>query len=88
MNCKPGELAIIVKAMDSFERQHVGKIVRVLKIKECGHWDYEAPYLFSVIGPFGCLCVCLDDSQLRPIRDNDGKDETLGWAPSPEKLTA
>lgn len=30
----------------------------------------------------------LRDSNLRPIRDQDGEDETLTWAGKPEQVTA
>lgn len=87
MNCKQGDLAVIVSSISG----HEGKIVRCVKfvmfnlrnrgLTDC--WITE-PMLPN---REGAKVPCMD-SQLRPIRDNDGEDETLQWAPVPTKETA
>ena len=90
MNCKQGELAIVVKSFAGNE----GKIVRCKKLL-LGHkqinqemgvhyspaWETESNFL----GCFGGVHGILADFQLRPLRDSDGEDETLQWAPVPSK---
>lgn len=80
MNCKEGDLAIIV----GYHVRHdfLGKVVRCIKLDfhkrlqvHFWHVDVEFPEGF-----FGVA-----DMHLRPIRDNDGKDETLQWAPVPSR---
>lgn len=90
MNCKPGDLAVIVKSSCGNE----GVIVTCLRL---------AKELFSVIDPSGSIEFnaatwevdrdirdwtgrvgrYVPDSILRPIRDNDGQDETLSWKSVP-----
>ena len=75
LNCKQGDLAIIVRSAD--EPQHIGKILRCVKFNESlgiPAWEFEPE-----IGHFW-LCR---DSILRPIRDQPGDDETLEWAGQP-----
>ncbi len=89
MNCKQGELAIFVKSTDG----HEGKIVRCAeyvgkkalqfpdgKIEEFDCWITE-PRLPGWTG----VTTLTPDDFLRPIRDNDGQDETLTWAGLPKK---
>lgn len=91
MNCKQGELAIFVKSTAG----HEGKIVRCAeyvgkkalqfpdgKIEEVDCWITE-PQLPAWSGQ--TRNVFTPDDFLRPIRDNDGQDETLTWAGLPTK---
>lgn len=80
MNCKPGDLAILLYDCLS---HHTGKIVTI--VRESTHivdgWITE-PLL---VDPDGRLCHP-EDSDLRPIRDQDGEDETLTWAGKPSDI--
>lgn len=96
MNCKPGELAVIVKSWAGNE----GKIVRCLRINE---WRSRQPSRLStgeifppeptwdidrvITAQDGSAVAYADDSQLRPLRDpgDDATDETLEWLPVPGK---
>lgn len=90
MNCKPGDLAIVVMSLAGNE----GKIVRCIRLvpggkrwKEfglCDTWETDT-MLPNIAGYENNL---MRDAQLRPIRDNDGEDETLQWAPVPVKEIA
>jgi hypothetical protein len=96
MNCKPGDLAIIVDS----DAGNEGLIVRVIQL------DYHSSSLPTVdrkgkripptpyweidryIQDFeGGLHKTIADFQLRPIRDpgEDAKDQTLEWLPVPSK---
>ena len=81
LNCKPGDLAVIVGGVCP---QFFGHVVTV--IKRCDvypdSWDTDPPkYLDGFRLP-----MSIADKTLRPIRDNDGEDETLQWVP--RKVTA
>jgi hypothetical protein len=96
MNCKPGDLAVIVDGHEF--RQNEGRIVRCLWFRES--WKYpgqvawkvevqgQAPLIgwitHSSTGPV-TTPFCLE-SELRPIRDpgDDARDQTLEWVPSKE----
>lgn len=76
MNCKEGDLAIVVySALDG----DVGKVCKIL-------WGFTHD---------GQQAWCVDpapregfgryDAHMRPIRDNDGEDESLQWAPVPSR---
>lgn len=87
MNCKPGDLAVIVRSMAGNE----GKIVRCVRLadsseaKEAGFdmrpevWVLEKP-LMTRLGFPASLCY---DAHLRPIRDpgDDAVDESTAWLP-------
>jgi hypothetical protein len=72
MNCKTGDLAVIVGKQAPGARHFEGKIVRVTHMTSAHHWAYEPPYLVSTLQG---ACWGLLDSSLRPIRDTDGEDE-------------
>jgi hypothetical protein len=83
MNCKPGDLAVIVRADHP---KVIGWIVTVVgpAQREGFDWSILADKRSHWMdGTWACM-----DSQLRPIRDNPGKDETLDWCPVPTKETA
>lgn len=84
MNCKPGDLAIIVQSKAGNE----GKVVRIVKfVGQIHGWagndrweiDQEIPSW-----PDGSSNTA-QDKNLRPLRDDEGDDETLQWAPVPVK---
>ena len=83
MNCKPGDLAIVVH---SHNNNH-GRIVQCIRLVdfsfqlgEFSSWMTE-PMLMNSQG----VLVPIPDYQLRPIRDpgEDAQDETLQWLPVP-----
>lgn len=101
MNCKQGDLAVVVSSANC---KNFGKIVRCIRIATRKEkfdamlfafmdevfWVTDARLLLSFIAdksPAGFTNLAMD-SALRPIRDNDGEDETLQWAPVPTKETA
>lgn len=88
MNCKPGDLAVVVNASEV--PANAGKIVRVTHINPLVlalfgklFWEFEG----ELLADDGSPCDLVDDTVLRPIRDNDGEDETLTWAGKPKKHT-
>jgi hypothetical protein len=94
MNCKPGDLAVVVK---SANRKNLGKIVRVLRLavgvqliktdKSLSTdtvWQTDA----KIVGHLGDVHHFVRDANLRPIRPNNGEDETLQWAGKPESINA
>ena len=87
MNCKPGDLAIVVKAHKHAEHT-VGAIVSVTTrfgmLGEWPAWNYKG----VLRDKLGRRITALEDVCLRPIRDNPGEDETLTWAGKPEKVSA
>jgi hypothetical protein len=93
MNCKPGDLAIVVDS----DANNEGKIVRCVRLSADNsvyslvtrRWEYGPvweiePHLTNV---FGRLCDYCADNQLRPIRpqDDHATDETLLWLPVPSQ---
>lgn len=97
MNCKPGDLAIVVRSYAGNE----GKIVRCLKLAPgitralLPNGDFEVGAIWEIDRPLKSWAGCSDkfapDSSLRPIRDpgDDAVDETLLRLPSPrQEVTA
>lgn len=97
MNCKPGDLAVII-ALGS---PNYGRFVTVKELYDGRPSATGRPYASdgqlswivegrgSLVIPFGRLAGTLvpwhvvNDRDLRPIRDNDGEDETLIWVGKP-----
>jgi hypothetical protein len=88
MNCKPGDLAYIVKG------NNAGRLCNVLRpCAYYGHGYWEA----EMVGAPGIACYAdgtgaalaniasVEDHRLRPIRDpgDDAVDESFRWVPSP-----
>ena len=91
MNCKPGDLAVIVRSADG---QAVGRIVECLRI-EGAHSELGPMWRVKTSGKgvvtiHGTLAVFfhMPDSWLRPIRDNDGEDEILRIVGKPQTVEA
>ncbi len=100
MNCEPGDIAVIVSAKATGNtanicRKAIGRVVRVKRLRASTSrycyasevWEFEEPFKIRYQGKTYTVTGCADDA-LRPIRDNDGEDETLTWAGHPEKVAA
>ena len=85
MNCKQGDLAVIVNTIPMFSR-FIGRLVTVVELNNFRpdyfglQWDTDLKENGST--------VVVADRHLRPIRDNPGQDETLTWRDVPTKETA
>lgn len=90
MNCKPGDLAVIVSISNPADRPHLGKIVTCIRhrMDEYGGGWVTSPELTILKGPCRGFSLIWHDDDLRPIRDQDGEDETLAWAGKPSEVTA
>ncbi len=106
MNCKPGDLAVVVSAGATPEM--IGAIVLVKRATVPGEPNEAGTAVFRANGPAwiveaisGRIPTRYNDGSLefstwrsvldrclRPIRDNDGEDETLTWAGKPERINA
>lgn len=90
MNCKPGDLAVIVRT-SATRTEALGRIVRVTEIHSM---DYEGrgPVWMFENSPItlqdGRQIDVVNDCGIRPIRLNEGDDETLTWAGKPEGVAA
>jgi hypothetical protein len=87
MNCKPGDLAVIVNPRHPELMDLVGRILRVKRVidHDCFGdpcWSYEGR---RIKHPIAGTLRGASDAWLRPIRDpgDDATDETLLWLPSP-----
>lgn len=79
-----------------------GRIVRCLRLAGEADFKRFHPWRFDLVGPVwvvdgkvqwarrdGTPTIFADlapDNSLRPIRDNDGEDETLTWAGKPADI--
>lgn len=102
MNCKQGDLAVIVYSPSN--PLNIGRFVRCIQlVPERGsvdgrHWYVPVGTVTWLVetdgspitwGPHGYVQRrAYADHCLRPIRDNDGEDQTLTWAPKHEGVTA
>jgi len=102
MNCKPGDLARIVK-MAPQEPRSLDSIVTVLHAGRPGFYpavgligeqpvwivECSTPLTLAHTGKKGRR-FAVPDAFLRPIRDpgDDATDETLAWLPSPIREVA
>lgn len=91
MNCKPGDLAAKVRLYRDDDVIPVGAVVRCIAYEERPHWKtrelfagWRVEYAGAERDVDGHFWVCCDGC-LRPLRDNDGQDETLTWAGLPNK---
>lgn len=80
--CRPGDLAVYVGRDVDF----LGRTMTVVREDPeafrhtgCVAWVVDPP-MPSKRWP-GMFADGVFDSALRPLRDNDGQDETLTWAP-------
>jgi hypothetical protein len=89
MNCKPGDLAVVVLCRD--DASLIGRIVTCLRREDfqgVPAWRIEPALTTVRKGAWLVEGSWFEDRCLRPIRDNPGKDETLDWCPVPTKETA
>lgn len=96
LNCKPGDLAVIVSARGSsgvageISAKCIGSIVRVVKIRPAESptctdamvWEFEEPLLINHVGSVWTITGAADRVMLH-IRPNEGADETLSWKEVP-----
>lgn len=91
MNCKQGDLAIVVRANNP---ANLGKLVTCLEfIPDKVFTDpdgTERPHQAWLVdvemtGFAGDKHYFIEDFKLLPLRDSDGQDETLTWAGLPKK---
>lgn len=84
MNCKQGDVAIVVNSLAGNE----GKIIRVTVLRQAFNhpngepvWEYTGAVLAGTRGP---VASAIADRFLRPIRDpgDDAKDEMLRSLPT------
>ena len=100
MNCRPGDLAIVVGGdgygiAGEISHKMIGKIVRVKHLRApigdlCSSlivWAFDQPYKMEHRGKTYTIFGCAD-AYLRPIRDpgDDAKDEMLH--PLPKEVEA
>ena len=83
MNCKPGDLAIVIGDVEDKVPPRTGAIVRISKASWFwpNAWELDPP----VFDPADGAPIHVSDDCLRPIRDpgDDAQDETLSWLPGP-----
>jgi hypothetical protein len=90
LNCRPGDLAILVRA-HPVASACIGRVVRlvgVTLISGSPAWSYEGMPWRGGSPMDRWTWYEIPDAWLRPIRDNDGEDESFRWAPAPEKVLA
>lgn len=89
MNCKPGDMAIVVKGAGPLTSCIVGKVVRVTRMVFDGEpcWEYDGARL--VVPRWGPLDV-IEDDFLRPIRADGITAEEVRdlYQPASEKQPA
>lgn len=94
MNCRPGDLAVVVRSIAGNE----GRLVVVAEFLGTVDYAITGPEpncwaISPVGGPLNAFPGCDEpdsapDTSLRPIRDGNGDDETFSWAGKPVKETA
>lgn len=95
MNCKQGDIAVLVR---NLIRLKAGAIVTCVEFKaETLAWNKVFKTNIVVrnvwvvdIKPENprCAVTVIEDRFLRPLRNNDGQDQTLTWAGLPGKVKA
>lgn len=86
MNCKPGDLAVVVRAAEH-AKNCIGKLITVEKTVSGTHWRYS-PMLYRATD--GLPINYVEDECLRPIRNHpdDAVDEMLVITGKPVKEAA
>lgn len=87
MNCKPGDLAVVVKSESGSE----GRLVRCLRfVGKVPGWTGDDRWAIDQVlrSNLGGKSQSVRDSRIRPIRDpgDDAQDETLSWLPAPSTV--
>lgn len=87
MNCKQGDLAIVVGG--DVDGANMGRIVKCLRLSSLAHLNYrnEPVWFIDVELEWdGGKRNFSPDKFLRPIRDTDGQDEALTLVPHKETV--
>ena len=89
MNCKPGDLAVVVGLGPDEGHWALGRVVQCVSLYVfAGYpcWLLKEP----MTSPTGVEYIGVYDGALKPIRDpGDGaRDESLDWLPVPSKEVA
>lgn len=82
LNCKQGDLAVIVRSFAGNEGKVVQCLQLVLGEKHAfpgPRWLIDRPVPHSTMGS----TLTVADCALRPLRDSDGEDEVLGLVGRP-----
>lgn len=93
MNCKPGDLAIVVSGFTQWSQSNIGKIVEVVCVWH-GNGTCGLPFSWTcrgnVVNGMGIKLdeVAFCDCDLRPLRGWDGVDEMVRIAGRPERVEA
>lgn len=95
MRCRVGDLAVVIQ---SAFQENIGLLVEVMSASVLPYHDWLVsargspltgrPVLGTSVGKevrTGKTCNVRDD-QLRPIRPQEGNDETLTWASLPQEI--
>lgn len=82
MRCKVGDLAVIVRSNRGFEGCLAQVVGPIEKYDVTGDWRIE---IFGHPSPHSSRQWTATDSHLRPIRPDEGTDETLLWAGLPKE---
>lgn len=99
LNCRAGDLAVIVKAISA--QSNLGRFVTCHRLAVHGEMFGAFQYNQRNDGPAWVISVnhpiewhgdwvmerAMCDSQLRPIRNEPGDDETLIWCDVPSEVT-
>jgi hypothetical protein len=85
VNCKQGDLAIVVRRADVNDPRDdifIGAVRKLTTLHSDGNWLYEGEVLRC---PERGGLLALSDDALKPIRPqgDDARDETLDWLPVP-----
>lgn len=92
MNCKPGDLAVVVRS----DAGNVGKVLTTIRLataQELVRLGYRPPPfpVWITDGLFPDICGSLDstiaDHQLRPLRNNPGNESWFTAAPRSKPAT-
>lgn len=94
MQCMPGDLAIVV---NDFEYpKNNGALLRIWKPALPEQFSIPADWICfplstftfddRVVGPNDRRTVVYRDQELKPLRDEDGVDESIGWAGSAPEI--
>lgn len=91
MNCKQGDLAVVVGIPTGKVSREIGKIVKCKSLTkswagvDC--WILEDPIPAPYLGP-RIMLLAVADQDLRPLRGDPGEDEILRIAGKPQEVTA
>ena len=93
MRCKIGDLCVVV---NSIYPENIGKLIVIVKSSELPHRDWIVEYCSDFTARwFNCKSTVYlrkgettnkSDSDLRPIRDQEGDDEMIRIAGLPIKI--